>query len=298
METNAPTVDDRIARLESRVAALLATVTSLTTRLAAAEANVPLPTATHPCSSSLRPRFPEPTHFDGDRRKGRTFIEALELYVSAVSFEDDQHAIAWALSFCSLGRAVFVRREYLTQQRSWSSWAAFIAHMKSEFLPIGERTRHAVMLQGTGYYQGQHSVDEYIDTFRDICREAGYNLASTLGAEAEHLVLLFRRGLDPSINDSMVYRGSTPTAADLFGWFDAARQIARALEENRIFKATVGAAHCDPVGSSCAHIFPKMSASLPCLTSAAEQGDTGMMELQDTLEDSEATPVGFWSHHG
>lgn len=118
-----------------------------------------------------------------------------ELTRKSVPFEwtsEATAAITWALGYCQSGCAVYIQQEYINGQWRWDTWADFLSNMKSEFLPIGERTRHAVMLQGTEYYQGCCSVNEYIDTFCDVCREAGYAITMTQGAEAEHLVLLFR----------------------------------------------------------------------------------------------------------
>ena len=224
---------DRMDRLERLVTDLTATVNTLSTRLAAAEAKVralesekTTPAVSAPASvSASRPRFPPPPHFDGDREKGRAFIEALQLYVSAVTFDDDQQAIAWALSFCSSGRAVYVHRDYLSGNATWPSWNTFLEYLKSEFLPIGERTRNAIVLQGTEYHQGTRSVDEYIDSFCDTCRKAGYNFATAVRAEAEHLVLLLRRGLESNINDVITLQGATPDVGNLSGWFDSARRV-------------------------------------------------------------------------
>jgi hypothetical protein len=270
---------DRMDRLERLVTDLTATVNSLSIRLAAAEAKVrtlesenTTPPASAPVSvSASRPRFPPPPHFDGDREKGRAFIEALQLYVSAVTFDDDQQAIAWALSFCSSGRAIYVRRDYLSGNTTWPSWAAFLEYLKSEFLPIGERTRNAIALQGTEYHQGTRSVDEYIDAFRDTCRKAGYNLANAIGAEAEHLVLLFRRGLELNINDAIALQGATPDVGNLSGWFDSARRVSRAIEENRVFKSTVRTARTNPTSGFRARIGVQAEAARPFPTAAPTQ---------------------------
>lgn len=272
METDPPPSDERISRLEQLVAELSATVHTLSTRLAAAEAKVltletPAPAPSAPVSvSTSRPRFPPPPHFDGDREKGRAFIEALQLYASAVTFDDDQQAIAWALSFCSSGHAIFVRRDYLSAHIAWPTWDAFLDYLRLEFLPIGERTRHAVTLQGTEYHQGQRNIDEYIDAFRDICRGAGYNLATVSGAEAEHLVLLFRRGLEVNINDAIALQGATPDVGSLSGWFDAARRVSRAIEENRVFKSTVRTLRTTPAVGFRAHIGPAPASTKPAPT--------------------------------
>jgi hypothetical protein len=49
-----------------------------------------------------------PSHFDGDRAQGRTFLTSCELYVSltAPDFVNEQVRIHWALSYFKGGRAV------------------------------------------------------------------------------------------------------------------------------------------------------------------------------------------------
>ena len=63
-----------------------------------------------------------------------------------------------------------------------------------KFCPKNEAMVALTKLELTQYYQGQKSVDDYIDEFSELVEEAGYS-------DGLSIVMKFRKGLDWDIQD-------------------------------------------------------------------------------------------------
>ena len=66
-------------------------------------------------------------------------------------------------------------------------------------------------LESVSYFQGNHSIDDYLDKFTDIITDAGY-------ADLKTIVVTFQRGLDPQIQDAiatMAYGCPSNTSLDI-----------------------------------------------------------------------------------
>jgi hypothetical protein len=75
------------------------------------------------------------------------------------------------------------------------------------------------ILEGQTYFQGDHSVDDYLDDFRDLISESGYTSPKTI-------LVKFRRGLDPKIGDVVAtMTANQPNNLDPDGWYEAAVRI-------------------------------------------------------------------------
>ena len=219
---------------------MLAELRSLMERLTSMERSAT--TSPSRRSGIPRPRLAEPPRFSGDRSEGRAFIDAISLYYLSADFDSDASAITWALGYFDSGRAQHVRREFLAGYLTWATWAEFVAYLRSEFLPADEVSRHAVLLETTGYYQGTRTMDDYIDSFRTICREAGYPVNGARDALSASLVLKFRRGMNVGIAEQIATSGgSRPADNDLEGWISSAKQLALAASEAKAFHTAVRA---------------------------------------------------------
>ena len=219
---------------------MLAELRSLMERLTSMERSAT--TSPSRRSGIPRPRLAEPPRFSGDRSEGRAFIDAISLYYLSADFDSDASAITWALGYFDSGCAQHVRREFLAGYLTWATWAEFVAYLRSEFLPADEVSRHAVLLETTGYYQGARTMDDYIDSFRTICREAGYPMNGARDAFSASLVLKFRRGMNVGIAEQIATSGgSRPANNDLEGWISSAKQLALAASEAKAFHAAVRA---------------------------------------------------------
>ena len=125
---------------------------------------LPAPTVT----ASAAPALCEPLHglkpttpndFDGDRLKGRAFLNFCRLYISLCKsqFQDDQAMIHWALSFMKSGRMALyanriLRRETSEALLAFVSWKGFELDFISKFCPKNEATVALTKLESTWYY--------------------------------------------------------------------------------------------------------------------------------------------------
>jgi hypothetical protein len=104
-------------------------------------------TTTLQASQPSRVKLGIPSHFDGDRVQGRTFLTSCELYISLTQsdFVDEQVRIHWALSYFKGGRAVSFAERILWQElRSgkmcFTFWHDFTEEFASTFCPENEAT--------------------------------------------------------------------------------------------------------------------------------------------------------------
>ena len=233
-----PTLEQRLAATETALAEILGLL-----RRPQPNQPAPPPVSTPPAPAyasaaapQIRPRLAEPPRFNGSHSEGRSFIDALQLYYLSAGFTTDHQAIVWALGYFDSGRAEQLRREFLEGSRQWPTWAAFSSELREEFYPIDEVARNVVLLETTGYYQRSRSMDEYIDSFKQICRDAGHTLDGSRSELSAILVAKFRRGMNAEVMTQIARSGSfRPADNDLLGWFDSARRLARADAENRAF---------------------------------------------------------------
>src|SRR6202171_2777751 len=162
---------------------LLATVTQnpQTAIPQTSPAQLPLASATRP-RIDLKPS--PPPNFDGDRQKGRGFINACQAYfrLRPDNFPDEQTKIHWAMTYMNQGRA----QKWANRVYHWESipanigsthfvdWDDFRSRFQTEFFPLHSDAVATNKLEGTTYFQGRRAVDDYLDNFRDLISESGY----------------------------------------------------------------------------------------------------------------------------
>jgi hypothetical protein len=164
-----------------------------------------------------------PSHFDGDRMQGRTFLTSCELYISLtrLDFIDEQVHIHWALSYFKGRRAVsfaehILRQELRSGKMCFASWHDFTEEFAAMFCPENEVTTALMRLESDRYYQGKQNVEAYIDEFKDLVNLSGYT-------DPIAIVLKFRRGLSPMTQDRITESGTDRLGdTDFNGWFKAA----------------------------------------------------------------------------
>jgi hypothetical protein len=110
--------------------------------------------------------------------------------------------IHWALSFMKSGRAALYANRILRSEASetlpaFISWRGFEWDFTSKFCPKNKATVALTKLESTRYYQGQKSVDDYIDEFSELVKEAGYS-------DGLSIVMKFRKALDRDLQDHIV----------------------------------------------------------------------------------------------
>ncbi|GLB41115.1 putative retrotransposable element tf2 155 kda protein type 1-like [Lyophyllum shimeji] len=173
----------------------------------------------------LRPAPPD--SFDGEREKGRAFINSCDLYMSLTpdAFPDEQTRINWVLSYMKGGRAARFAARTLRHPNShggvprFGTYAEFRTQFIAEFCPRDEKRKAATTFETSAYHQGSRSVDEYIDEFWDLAEEAQF-------PDGAQLVFRFRHGLDPRIEAKVanIVEGR-PSDERVQEWIDAARLV-------------------------------------------------------------------------
>jgi hypothetical protein len=165
-----------------------------------------------------------PSHFDGDRAQGRTFLTSCELYISLTQsdFIDEQVRIHWALSYFKGGRVAsftkrILRQELQSGKMCFASWHNFMEEFAARFCPENEATMALMRFESDRYCQGKWNVEAYINEFKDLVDLSGYT-------DPIAIILKFCRGLNPMTQDRIAESGmDRPGDTDFNGWFKAAR---------------------------------------------------------------------------
>ena len=126
-----------------------------------------------------------PGDFTGDRTKGKAFLSSCRTYMRLCSeaFPDDMTRIIWALSFMKSDRAYrWAQRALDFEVRvgalQFLDWADFEKEFRKDFTPLNAEATAVNTLEGTSYFQGKRSVDDYL--FRDLVEDSGYTDKKTL----------------------------------------------------------------------------------------------------------------------
>jgi len=147
----------------------------------------PSPVPTAPSKQQTRPKLPSPPDFSGDRSSGRAFFNSCTLYLRLAleQFSCDEEKILWTLAFFRDGRAAKWSENLFRQEADTSifpiqSWAHFEQQFWSQFFLVNAEADAVNALEGSSYYQGHRTVDDYLDTFLTLVSDAGYSDPRTL----------------------------------------------------------------------------------------------------------------------
>ncbi|HEV7736750.1 MAG TPA: hypothetical protein VGO47_05175 [Chlamydiales bacterium] len=186
------------------------------------------------------PKPATPSDFDGDRTKGRGFLNSVKWYLRSRGheFRDLDHMISWTLSFMKEGRALTFAHQVTRQVDKngvlpYESWELFWKELEERFLPVDEAEEAINLLETDRYYQGKQTVDDYCDRFQDLIDQAGYT-------EGRQVVMKFRKGLDPEIADKVsLLQEKRPKDDDTEGWITTAKEVARQRIRNEAFNVAM-----------------------------------------------------------
>ncbi|GLB36653.1 hypothetical protein LshimejAT787_0309400 [Lyophyllum shimeji] len=179
-----------------------------------------------------------PDSFDGEREKGRAFINSCDLYMSLApdTFSNEQMHINWALSYMKGGRAARFAARALRHPIShgevphFRSYAEFHAQFIAEFCPQDEKQKVTTTLETFAYHQGSRSVDEYIDEFIDLVEEAQF-------PDGAQLMFRFCHGLDNRIRAKVGGMVDGRPDKRVQDWIDAARLVDYNNRANQDFRS-------------------------------------------------------------
>ena len=261
--------DDRVSELEETVAAMenklnqiLDTVAKLVPAIPAVPQTPPLAVHTPPSNQPepehqlkvRRPKPATPAEFDGERKKGLTFLHSCQTYfrLCPEEFRDEQTKIVWAMSYMKSGRAAkwaarIFRWEELPENSGcpkFLDWEDFRDEFKKEFTPAHADSVAINHLESTAYYQKSRSLDDYVDEFKDLITDSGYTDPKTI-------VVKFRRGLNPQIQNAVATMASgRPSDTNPARWYEMARTVDDNRATNEAFQSAHKASPAPPIRSS------------------------------------------------
>ena len=257
-KVNSPTSDEtqlQLTELEAKLASQeennkqVLTALNTTLQLVAAlstnqnthpQTQPPLPTASANLWK-LDLKLSPPPNFDGDRQKGKGFVNACQAYfrLRPDQFLDKQTKIQWEMTYMNQGRA----QKWVNQVYHWEAtpanigssyfvdWDNFRSCFRTEFFPLHSDAAATNKLEGITYFQGKQMVDDYLDNFRDLISESGYSDPKTI-------VVKFQRGLNPTIADAVATMASGRLDdLDPDAWYEAAIRINQNQAANAAFRS-------------------------------------------------------------
>jgi len=149
--------------------------------------NPPSPVPSALTKQQTRPKLPSPPDFSGKRTSGRAFLNSCTLYLRLApeQFSCNEKKIFWTLAFFKDGHAArwsenLFRQESDTGVFPIQSWADFEQQFRSQFFPVNAEVDAVNTLEGSAYYQGNRTVDDYLDSFLTLVSDAGYTDPRTL----------------------------------------------------------------------------------------------------------------------
>jgi len=151
----------------------------------------------------------------------------LYLRLAPEQFSYDEEKIFWTLVFFKDKRAArwsenLFRQEADTGVFPIQSWADFEQQFWSQFFPVNAEADAVNALEGFSYYQGNRTVDDYLDCFLTLVSDAGYTDPRTL-------VVKFCQGLKTNIQGQITTMSfGRPADTDLEAWYAAAQRIDQA----------------------------------------------------------------------
>ena len=264
------------------------------------ESSIPNPrvvtstSADTPRARAARPAAPP--DFDGDRSKGKAFLNSCQTYIRLCpkEFSDEQHKIVWAMSYMKTGRAQrWTERVYRWERQPENAgsnrffdWGDFRDEFEKEFVPAHTDTIAINRLETAAYFQKGRSLDEYIDEFQDLVTDSGYTDPKTI-------VVKFRRGLNPQIQNSVATMASgRPSDVKPEEWYSMARTVDQNRATNEVFMSAyrAPASGSRPPGVSVvrttppaaqqghAHILPTPGNPVPMDLDAARRKDLSALK--------------------
>jgi len=148
----------------------------------------------------------------------------LYLRLAPEQFSCNEEKILWTLAFFKDRQAVRWSENLFHQEADTGifpiqSWAHFKQQFQNQFFLVNVEADAVNALEDFSYYQGNRTVDDYLDTFLTLVSDAGYTDPRTL-------VVKFCQGLKSSIQSQIAtIPFGRPTDTNLEAWYVAAQRI-------------------------------------------------------------------------
>jgi len=226
--------------------------------------NPPSPVPSAPTKQRTRPKLPSLPDFSSERTSGQAFLNSCTLYLCLApeQFSCNKERIFWTLAFFKDGRAVRWSENLFCQEADTGifpiqSWADFEQQFRSQFFPVNAEADAVNALEGSAYYQGNRTVNDYLDSFLTLVSDAGYTDPRTL-------VVKFHRGLKTNIQGQIATMPfGRPADTDPEAWYAAARRIDQARLTNEAFQSTLRSTTTAPMRSALPRSTPLSMFRLP-----------------------------------
>jgi len=179
----------------------------------------------------------------------------LYLCLAPEQFICDEKKIFWTLAFFKDGCATKWSENLFHQEVDTGifpirSWTNFKQQFRSQFFLVNMEADAINTLEGSSYYQGNQTVDDYLDSFLILASDAGYTDSWTL-------VVKFRHELKLNVQSqiaTMPFRQSADT--DPEAWYAAAQRINQAWLANEAFQSMLRSTTVTPACSALARPTP------------------------------------------
>jgi len=149
--------------------------------------NPPSPVPSAPTKQQTRPKLPSPPDCSSEQTLGRAFLNSCTLYLRLAleQFSCDEEKIFWTLAFFKDGHVARWSKNLFCQEADTGvfpiqSWADFKQQFRSQFFLVNAEADAINVLEGSSYYQGNWTVDDYLDCFLTLVSDAGYTNPRTL----------------------------------------------------------------------------------------------------------------------
>ena len=198
-----------------------------------------------------RPKLPSPPDFSSERSSGQAFFNSCTLYLRLApeQFSCNEEKIFWTFIFFKDGRATRWSENLFCQEADTGifliqSWTDFKQQFQSQFFPVNAEADTVNALEGSSYYQGNWTVDNYLDSFLTLVSDARYT-------DPQTLVVKFHQGLKSNIQSQIaIMPFRQPTDTDLEAWYAATQRIDQAQLTNEAFQSTLWSTTTAPMHSA------------------------------------------------
>jgi len=173
----------------------------------------------------------------------------LYLCLAPDQFTCDEEKIFWTLAFFKDGRAAKWSENLFCQEVNTGvfpiqSWVDFEQQFWSQFFPANAEADTINALEGSSYYQGNWTVDDYLDSFLILASDPRY-------MDPRTLVVKFRHGLKLNIQSQIATMPfGRPANTDPETWYAAAQRIDQARLANEAFQSTLRSTTVTPARSA------------------------------------------------
>ena len=217
----------------------------------------PSPVPSAPSKQQTRPKLSSPPDFSSEWSSGQVFLNSCTLYLHLAleQFTYDEEKIFWTLAFFKDGCAAkwsknLFRQEVDTGIFPIQSWTNFKQQFRSQFFPVNTEADAINTLEGSLYYQGNRTVDDYLDSFLILASDARYTDPWTL-------VVKFHCRLKLNVQSQIATMPfGRPVDTDLEAWYVVARRIDQVQLANEAFQSMLWSTTVTPACSTPARPTP------------------------------------------